>query len=58
MTWVGPSVGTLWYATPIDAPLAPSQVPSEITTQSLEHMAPGCLEPGVSSLSFLDEVVG
>ena len=29
MTWVGPLVGTQWSATPIDAPLAPSQVPSE-----------------------------
>jgi len=27
MTWVGPLVGTHWYATPFDAPLAPPQVP-------------------------------
>ena len=29
MTWVGPLVGTQWSATPIDAPLASSQVPSD-----------------------------
>ena len=27
MTWVGPLVGTQWYATPFDAPFAPPQVP-------------------------------
>ena len=53
MTWVGPLVGTQWSATPIDAPLAPSQVPSEKTTQHLEPMAPGRLEPDASTLSFL-----
>ena len=37
MIWVGPLVGTQWSATPIDAPLAPSQVPSEKTTQ---HSSP------------------
>ena len=52
MTWVGPLVGTHWYATPFDAPLAPSQVPSEKTTQHLEHMAPGRLEPEASTLSL------
>ena len=53
MTWVGPLVGTQWSATPIDAPIAPSQVPSEKTTQHLEPMAPGRLEPDASTLSFL-----
>ena len=43
MTWVGPVVGTQWSATPFDAPLAPSQVPSEKTTQHPERMAPGRL---------------
>ena len=52
MTWVGPLVGTQWSATPIDAPLAPFQVPSEKTTQHLEPMAPGRLEPDASTLSF------
>ena len=51
MTWVGPLVGTQWSATPIDAPSAPSQVPSEKTTQNLEPMAPGRLEPDASTLS-------
>ena len=53
MTWVGPLVGTHWSATPINAPLAPSQVPSEKTTQHFEPMAPGRLEPETSTLSFL-----
>ena len=52
MTWVGPLVGTQWSATPIDAPSAPSQVPSEKTTQHLEPMAPGRLEPEASTLSL------
>ena len=52
MTWVGPLVGTQWSATPIDAPLAPLQVPSENTTQHCERMAPGRLKPEASTLSF------
>jgi len=52
MTWVSPLVGTQWSATPIDAPLAPFQVPSEKTTQHLEPMAPGRLKPDASTLSF------
>ena len=47
------SVDTQWSATPIDAPLAPSQVPSGTTTQQLKPMAPGRLEPNTSTLSFL-----
>ena len=42
-------VGTQWSAMPIDAPLAPVQVPSEKTTQHLEPMAPGRLEPDAST---------
>ncbi len=44
--------GHAMVPTPIDAPLAPSQVPSEKTTQHLEPMAPGRLEPDASTLSF------
>ncbi|QNJ19634.1 hypothetical protein SynA1825c_01328 [Synechococcus sp. A18-25c] len=52
MTWVGPLVGTQWSATPIDAPLASLQVPSENSTQHCERMAPGRLKPEASTLSF------
>ena len=52
MTWVGPLVGTQRSAMPIDAPFAPSQVPQEKTTHTLEQMAPGRLEPDASTLSL------